>query len=265
VTLHRFLRLVLPAGLALACGASALAAGPASGLQTAAYRIETDETQANFNTGDFTMPHKVRFYRPGTDATGDRAQGNSKRGTVSLFGNVVVHDSGNATEAGDAAYKGSGPATLTCDQLDVDSKARVYTATGHFHFAQGTRTGSAQKAALDRNAGTLHLEGDVHLTDNGSTISADIVDYNLNTKDVQTHGRPTIMTQPANQQQQPPPTRTAAPRRTPAPRHTNAPRNAAPRNTATPQRTAPQRMPAQSPPPAPAPAASPSPKPSGSP
>jgi lipopolysaccharide assembly outer membrane protein LptD (OstA) len=257
VTPYRFLRLVLSAGLALACGASALAAAPrasspSSGLQTAAYRIETDETQANFNTGDFTMPHKVRFYRPGTDAVGDRAQGNSKRGTVSLFGNVVVHDSGNATEAGDAAYKGSGPATLTCDQLDVDSKARVYTATGHFHFAQGARTGSAQKATLDRSAGTLHLEGDVHLTDNGSTISADIIDYNLNTKDVQTHGRPTIMTEPANQQQQPP-ARTAAPRRTPAPHHTAAPRRT------TPERTAPQRMPAQSPTP------SPSPKPSGSP
>jgi lipopolysaccharide assembly outer membrane protein LptD (OstA) len=229
---HRLLRLALPAGLALACGASALAAAPrsnppSSGLQTAAYRIETDETQANFNTGDFTMPHKVRFYRPGTDAVGDRAQGNSKRGTVSLFGNVVVHDSGNATEAGDAAYKGSGPATLMCDQLDVDSKARVYTATGHFHFAQGTRTGSAQKALLDRTAGTLHLEGDVHLSDNGSTISADIIDYNLNTKDVQTHGRPTIMTEPANQQPAPArtaPPRTAPPRRpTPAPHRTNAP------------------------------------------
>ncbi|HEY6236908.1 MAG TPA: LPS export ABC transporter periplasmic protein LptC, partial [Candidatus Elarobacter sp.] len=114
MTTHRLLRLVLPAGLALACGASAFAAAPPASsapgsFQTPAYRIETDETQANFNTGDFTMPHKVRFYRPGTDAIGDRAQGNSKRGTVSLFGNVVVHDSGNASEAGDAAYKGSGP------------------------------------------------------------------------------------------------------------------------------------------------------------
>ena len=220
MTTHRFLNLTLPLGLALACGATALAAPTPSapGLQTAAYRIETDETKANFNTGDFTMPHRVRFFRPGTDAIGDRAQGNSKRGTVSLFGNVVVHDSGNASEASDAAYKGSGPATLTCDQLDVDSKARVYTATGNFHFTQGTRTGSANRALLDRNAGTLHLEGNVHLSDNGSTISANVVDYNLNTKDVQTHGSPTIMTQPANQQAAPAPRATAAPaRHTPAP------------------------------------------------
>jgi lipopolysaccharide assembly outer membrane protein LptD (OstA) len=240
---------MLPLGLALACGATAFAAAPAprsnagaGGLQTAAYRIETDETKANFNTGDFTMPHRVRFFRPGTDAIGDRAQGNSKRGTVSLFGNVVVHDSGNASEASDAAYKGSGPATLTCDQLDVDSKARVYTATGHFHFAQGARTGSSDRAVLDRGAGTLHLEGNVHLSDNGSTMSANIVDYNLNTKDVQTHGNPTTMTQPATQQPAP------APRATPAsPRHTAAPR----------------RTPTHAP--APKPTALPSPKPSGTP
>jgi lipopolysaccharide assembly outer membrane protein LptD (OstA) len=251
---------MLPLGLALVCGSTALAAAPSraatprpaparpapsgstQGLQTAAYRIETDETKANFNTGDFTMPHRVRFFRPGTDAIGDRAQGNSKRGTVSLFGNVVVHDSGNASEASDAAYKGSGPATLTCDQLDVDSKARVYTAIGHFHFTQGARTGSAERATLDRTAGTLHLEGNVHLSDSGSTISANIVDYNLNTKDVQTHGSPTIMTQPATQQPAP------APRATPAAaRHTPAPRR-------TPTRA-----------PAPKPSAAPSPKPSGTP
>ena len=254
MTTHRFWNLLLPLGLALTCGATALAAAPSSnagssGLQTANYRIDTTETQANLDTGDFTMPHKVRFFRPGTDAVGDRASGNTKRGTVSLFGNVVVHDSGNATEAGSAAaYKGSGPATLTCDQLDVDSKARVYTATGHFHFTQGARTGNAERAVLDRGAGTLHLEGNVHLTDNGSTISADIVDYNLNTKYVQTHGNPTIMTQPANQQ--PPP----GTRQTPSVRHTTGPRTPAPRARPTPARA-----------PSPNPSATPSPKPSGAP
>src|SRR6202011_2331552 len=197
------------------------------------YRIDTDETKANIETGDFTMPHRVRFYRPGTDAVGDRAQGNSKRGTVSLFGNVVVHDSGNASEAGDAAYKGSGSATLTCDQLDVDSKARVYTATGHFHFTQGTRSGTADKAALDRNAGTLHLEGNVHLADNGQTMSGNIIDYNLNTKDVHAFGKPIEMTQPVQQQQPPAPRQTPPSRRTPAPRRP-ASRAPAPKPTAAP-------------------------------
>ncbi|MDQ2991884.1 MAG: LPS export ABC transporter periplasmic protein LptC, partial [Candidatus Eremiobacteraeota bacterium] len=96
---------MLPLGLALACGASALAAAPQprptrapvnNGLHTSSYQIDTDETDGNLETGDFKMPHRVRFYRPGTDAVGDRAAGNTKRGTVTLFGNVVVHDSGNA-------------------------------------------------------------------------------------------------------------------------------------------------------------------------
>jgi lipopolysaccharide export system protein LptA len=224
----RFVRLVVSLGFALACGTAALGAAPppdpnAGGLSTPDYRIETDETHWNFNSGDFTMPHRVRFYRPGTDATGAKANGNSKRGTATLIGDVVVHDSGNATEAGDAAYKGSGPATLTCDQLDIDSKAKLYTATGHVHFSQGTRTGVADHAVLNRATGTLHLEGDVHLSDNGSTLSASSVDYNLNTKDAEVHGGPAVMTQPANQ----PPG--AAP-----PKPTNAPKKPAAKATSKP-------------------------------
>ncbi len=249
MTTHRFLNLLLPLGLALVCGATALAAPSPSngsgGLQTAAYRIDTNETKANIETGDFTMPHKVRFFRPGTDAVGDRASGNTKRGTVSLYGNVVVHDSGNASEAGTAAYKGSGPATLTSNQLDVDSKARLYTATGNFHFSQGSRTGSADRAILDRAAGTLHLEGNVRLSDNGATISANIIDYNLNTRYFHSFGNPTQMTQPV--QQAAPPARAAPqPRRTPAPS----------------SRRTPVRSPSPSPKPPPQPTPKPVPQPS---
>ncbi|HZX67504.1 MAG TPA: hypothetical protein VFE70_01415, partial [Candidatus Elarobacter sp.] len=186
-------------------------------IATPDYRIETDSTNWNFNSGDFTMPHRVHFLRPGTDALGDRATGNSKRGTATLYGDVVVHDSGNANEAGDAAYRGNGPATLTCDQLDLDTRAKLYVATGHVHFAQGTRTGTSDKAILNRATGKLHLEGDVKLTDNGSTLSAGDVDYDLNNKNAEVHGNPAVMTQPVNQQQQPPPT--AAPKHTPAPKN----------------------------------------------
>jgi lipopolysaccharide export system protein LptA len=204
----RSLALVVPLGFALACGGTPFAAAAqnpnASGLQTPDYRIQTDETHWNFNTGDFTMPHRVRFSRPGTDAVSDKATGNSKNGTATLVGSVVVHDSGNASEASDAAYHGSGPATLLCDQLEIDSKAKLYTATGHVHFSQGSRSGTADKAILNRANGTLHLEGSVHLTDNGSTITTDVLDYNLNTKDVDVRGNPTIMTQPANKAAPPP-------------------------------------------------------------
>jgi lipopolysaccharide export system protein LptA len=204
MTLRRpVLHLALSLGVALSCGAVAPAAGP-NGLSTPDYRIETSETHWNFNTGDFTMPHRVRFFRPGTDAVGDQANGNSKQGTATLIGSVVVHDSGNASEAGDAAYHGSGPATLTCDKLEIDSKAKLYTATGNVHFSQGARTGISDRAVLNRANGSLHLEGNVHLSENGSTLSADSVDYNLNTKDADVHGNPAAMTQPANRPAPPP-------------------------------------------------------------
>ena len=199
--------------VALCCGAAVPAAAgapPQNGLSTPDYRIETSETHWNFNTGDFTMPHRVRFSRPGTDAVGDKANGNSKQGTATLIGSVVVHDSGNASEAGDAAYRGSGPATLTCDKLEIDSKQKLYTATGNVHFSQGARTGISDRAVLNRANGTLHLEGNVHLSENGSTLSAESVDYNLNTKDADVHGNPAAMTQPANQPPAPAPTPSAA-------------------------------------------------------
>ena len=67
----------------------------------------------------------------------------------------------------------------------------------------------------ERATGKLHLEGgDVKLTDNGSTLSAGTVDYDLNTKDAEVHGSPAVMTQPVS----PPPTPT--PRPTPRPAKT---------------------------------------------
>ena len=169
----------------------------APGLTTSDYKIETDETHWNFNTGAFTMPHRVKFFRPGTDAIGDKASGNSKQGTVTLTGNVVVHDSGAAPEAGaEQAYHGNGPATLTCDELQIDSKQKVYTAIGHVHFEQGTRHGVADKGILDRGTGVLHLEGSVVLHDGDSSLAAKVVDYNLNTKDVDVTGAPVVIMQP---------------------------------------------------------------------
>jgi|GEM_PF-438097 len=227
--------------------APAPAAAPAgdNGLQTPDYKIETSETHWNFNSGDFTMPHRVKFSRPGTDATSDRASGNSKNGTATLYGDVVVHDSGNTPASmGKGAYNGSGPATLQCDQLDVDSKAKVYTATGHVRFSQGTRSGTADKAILNRATGQLHLEGDVHLSDNGSTVNGSSVDYNLNTKDVEIHGGPAIMTQPEGAQ---PPSPPGAPSKPPAKPGGKASSSGKASAKPSPPRPAPKARPASSP------------------
>ena len=144
------------------------------------------------------MPHKVTFSRPGSDGTADRAEGNQKRGTVSLYGNVVVHDNGNAPEAGSESseYAKGGPATLTCDQLDVDSKAKVYTAIGHVHFEQGSRKADAEHGVLNRTTGMLRLEGNVKTVDGESSLTAQNMDYNLNTKHVEANGKPIVIKQP---------------------------------------------------------------------
>jgi lipopolysaccharide assembly outer membrane protein LptD (OstA) len=185
-----------------AASSTAPSAGPAtkspgrSSLETPYYKVETDDIQRKAN-GDFTMPHKVVFSRPGSDATADRAEGNDKRGTVTLIGNVVVHDNGNAPEANtDDEYAKGGPATLTCDRLDVDSKAKVYTALGHVHFEQGNRTAQADRGILNRSTGMLHLEGNVKTTEGESSMKSDVMDYNLNSKKAKVVGRPIIIKQP---------------------------------------------------------------------
>ena len=180
--------------------ASPSAASPSpphrSALETSEYRIETDDINRKDN-GDFTMPNKVAFSRPGSDGTADRAEGNDKRGTVSLIGNVVVHDNGNAPEAGSQdEYAKGGPSTLTCDRLDVDSKSKIYTAIGHVHFVQGARDATAERGVLNRKTGMLRLEGNVKTKENDSSMTAQTMDYNLNTKHVDAVGKPIVIKQP---------------------------------------------------------------------
>jgi lipopolysaccharide export system protein LptA len=172
------------------------AAGSLPALQTPYYRVETDVIR-HADNGDFTMPNKVVFSRPGSDGTADRAEGNDKRGTVTLIGNVVIHDNGNAPEANsDDEYAKGGPSTLTCDRLEVDSKAKIYVATGHVHFEQGVRKADAERGIMDRGTGKLHLEGNVKTQEGASTLRADTLDYNTKTKHVEAVGRPIIIKQP---------------------------------------------------------------------
>ena len=175
--------------------ASASAAPSTTTLDTPFYKLQTAEISLKGN-GDFTIPHHVAFSRPGSDGTADRAEGNRLRGTVTLIGSVVIHDNGKAPEAGDDEYAKGGPSTLTCDKLDVDSKAKIYVAYGNVHFEQGDRKMSAEHAVLNRTSGMLHLEGDVKTSDGASSMSAQQMDYNLNTKKFAADGKPVILKQP---------------------------------------------------------------------
>ncbi len=194
--MHESLRNALLAALVLAT-----AAAPApGGVVTRDFRIETDQTNSNLNDGNFTMPHRVKFFRPGTDVVGDRAKGNYKAGTVTISGHVVLHDDGQSSEAQAAgAAPGSGPATLRCDQLEVDSKRKIYVATGNVFYTQGTRQASAQSGRLDQGAHALDLSGDVRLADGDQTLTAQVVHYNTLTKDVSTSGNPVVLSGPAAQ------------------------------------------------------------------
>jgi lipopolysaccharide export system protein LptA len=163
------------------------------------YEITTDQTNWNLNSGDFTMPHEVKVTRPGTDARGDKAKGNTKLGTATLIGSVVVHDTGGAPEAKDAGGDYQGPATITCDELTIDSKNKTYDGYGNLRFVQGDRVGTAQRGVLNQLQHTLHLEGNVVLAEGQTSMRANVVDYNLQTRDVIASGQPMIIREPIPQ------------------------------------------------------------------
>jgi len=168
-----------------------------SGLQTKNMTIDTDMTDSNIKTGDFTMPHHVKFTRPGTVVVGDSAHGNSNQDHVFIVGHVVLHDSGNAPEGQAAgAPSGGGPSVLTCDQLEIDSKNRIYTASGNVTFTQDARHATADYGRLDQGAHLLELRGHVHLVNGESTFTGDYIRYDTLTKDVHSEGTPMQMTVP---------------------------------------------------------------------
>ena len=185
---------------ALATASFLLAAAPAANeMDMNGYVIDTDLMNGNLSSGDFVMPHEVKVTRPGTDARGDKAKGNMKLGTATLIGNVVVHDSGSAPEAKDAGKDYQGPATVTCDELTIDTKNKSYDARGNVRFVQGDRVGTAQRGVLNQLQHTMHLEGDVVLAEGQSTMRAAVVDYNLQTRDVIASGAPMIIREPIPQ------------------------------------------------------------------
>jgi lipopolysaccharide export system protein LptA len=204
-----------PAPSAAPSSASTSAPAASSGMEMNGYQIETDQTNWNMTSGDFTMPHEVKVTRPGTDARGDHAKGNTKLGTATLIGNVVVHDNGNAPEAKDAGADYQGPSTITCDELTIDSKNKSYDAHGNVRFVQGNRVGTADRGVLNQLKHTLHLEGNVVLAEGDSTMKAAVVDYNLQTRDVVANGAPMIIRQPIPQGSPGPP---------PSPKPTKKPR-----------------------------------------
>jgi lipopolysaccharide export system protein LptA len=193
--------------LAAALGilAAAIAAGgqssPAAPLQRAGlrvggtfYTIETTAAHYNVGSGAFETDAPLRISRPGLDASADGGRGNAIAGTAVLKGNVRVHDAGGA---GSPQGKDAEPATLTCDELDVDARKDAYRAAGHARFIGTTRTAQADLMVFDRKRHTVHLEGDVILTDGDAAVHATVVDLDLAHHDAVALGSPVVIVKPA--------------------------------------------------------------------
>ncbi len=150
--------------------------------------ISTD----NQNSGDFTMPRQGEVLAAGhRSATATARRATRKRGTLTLSGNVTVHDSGSAPEVGEQAYGGNGPANLSCNTLDVDAKSKIYTADGNVHFSQGTRNG-ARRARRARPRQQQAAPGAQRQADRRRRprMTAHNVDYNLATQGRRRRGEP---------------------------------------------------------------------------
>ena len=199
--------LVAPAALGVSAATGASPAPKASpgapavtasgGLSTGNFNVETDQTDYDLKSGDFTMPHHVHFTRPGTDVTGDSAKGNSQRGTLTITGNVILHQNGPLGGVSASNKVSQAPSTLTTNQLAVDSKRKQYVATGAVRFTQSSRVVTAQRGVLDEANHTLDLNGTVHIEDGPQTLDADTVHYDTLTEHVDVHGAPVIIRAPA--------------------------------------------------------------------
>lgn len=137
--------------------------GGAVGFGLSDWHVATGQLDANWQTGAFSTPGKITLTRPGSDISADRANGNFKTHSALLTGNVVLHDN-NGVLTNFAGQTGSkAPATLTCDNLNIDGVSKTYVATGNVHFIQGGSDVHADRAVMNGITHDLHLYGHVQL------------------------------------------------------------------------------------------------------
>jgi lipopolysaccharide assembly outer membrane protein LptD (OstA) len=152
---------------ALLLAAVLLAAAPKHspvGFGLSDWHISTGQIDIlNWDKGDFNAPSPVTLTRPGSSIQADRAVGNFKRKEATLTGHVVLHDT-NGVLTNFAGQTGShAPATLTCDNLQIDGVTKTYVATGNVHFVQGGSDVRADRAVMNGATHDLHLYGHVQL------------------------------------------------------------------------------------------------------
>jgi len=149
-------------------------------------------TSADFNakTGDFSIPTHVLITRASGDVNADRADGNGKKHLASFFGHVIVHDVNGAFGTHLGSSTSGGPATLTCDRLDIDDAAKRYTATGTVHYVHNDTVADADSGVLDDKAHLLKLDGHAHVVQPPKSMTADHITYDTLTSDVHAESEP---------------------------------------------------------------------------
>ncbi len=155
---------ILIAIAVLAASAASFAAGGSlAGFNFGEWQISTGgDVNLNWDSGAFSVPSHLTLTRPGSDINADRADGNEKQKFATLYGRVVLHDSRGGI-AGIAGRGSRAPATLTCDQLQMDGNSKIYTAVGRVHFSQGGSQAYSDRAVLNGITHQLQLHGHVHL------------------------------------------------------------------------------------------------------
>lgn len=123
--------------------------------------------------GDFVIPGAVHGVSPDGDFKADRAFGNYQRQDVTLVGHVVMHQ---------RAIQSHGPPqppmTLTSNQLRVEGKTDIYTATGSVVVLQGNRQLHSDYLRLDNSTHQGILRGSVLAQENDRVVNTNEVQYN---------------------------------------------------------------------------------------
>ncbi len=179
--------------------ASVAAGAPAAIAQAASPSPSPGAGPGSFSTGTSTLPTpppgaagpaqpeapapgRFHLHRPGTDVDGDLLSGNVGSEAYILKGNVTLHSDPKIDGEVAAASESMDPLTLTADEIDVDRAGLTYTAKGHVHFTQGTRSGRADLAMLDEQRHTMDLIGNANVYDGDRRTAADKLHYDMLSK-----------------------------------------------------------------------------------
>lgn len=183
------------AALAALIGLAPIAAAPTATAQIGEWSMQTSQLDTDYQTGDFSAPHHVLLKRAdGSTIEADRGTGNYKKKFFQMYGKVSIHDTSGTLTGSSVAPSGErGPSTLTCDELHVDSSAKVYNAIGNVHYEQGSTTANAAQARLDDKAHRLDMQGHVHFVQGDRTLDSDRARYDTLSQDGRADGNVTML------------------------------------------------------------------------